>query len=299
MNGPIAVFGAGGQLGREFLALAALKGVQTAAFTRQHVDIADPASVADALKQSAPRLVVNAAAYTAVDKAESDADAAFIGNATGPGILARATAAADIPLLHFSTDYMFDGAKAGAYVETDPIAPLGVYGRTKAEGEARVRAGNPRHIIMRTSWVYGVHGANFLKTILRLASERDELHIVGDQQGCPTATIDLAHAILAIDRALSLGKNPWGVYHFTGTGITTWYDFANEIIDSAAPYTGRKPAVKAITTADYPTPARRPKNSALDSSRFASMFGYSAAPWQTRTREIVEQLTHHTTRTES
>ena len=290
MSGPIALFGAGGQLGQEFLGLARLRGVDVAGFTRAEADIADEDAVQRALGAARPRLVVNAAAWTAVDKAESDPDGARRGNATGPRTLARAAAAAAIPYVHFSTAYVFDGGKPTAWIESDPIAPLGVYGASKAEGEALAREAAPMHVILRTSWVYGVHGANFLKTMLRLARERDELRVVADQRGCPTATLDLAEAILAVDRAITAGAVPWGVWHFAGTGATTWHGFASEIVDAAAPFTGKRPDVTAITTADFPTPARRPANSELDSSRFAAAFGYRAAPWRERAREAVRQL---------
>lgn len=290
MSGPIAVFGAGGQLGQEFLGLARQRGIDVAGFTRAEADISDEDAVRRALDAARPRLVVNAAAWTAVDKAESDPEGARRGNATGPAKLARATAAAGVPFVHFSTDYVFDGAKSGPWVETDAIAPLGVYGATKAEGEALVREAAAKHVILRTSWVYGVHGANFLKTMPRLARERDELRVVADQRGCPTATLDLAEAILAIDRAISNGEAPWGVWHFAGTGATTWHGFASEIIDAAAPRIGKRPAVAAITTAEFPTPAKRPANSELDSGKFAKALGYRAAPWQDRAREAVSQL---------
>lgn len=287
---PILLFGAGGQLGRELTALAAERGVALVALTRAEGDISNAAAVAAALRAHRPGLVVNAAAYTAVDRAESEKLAAFAVNAEGPAILAEATAGAQVPLLHVSTDYVFDGAKSGPYVETDPVAPLGVYGASKSEGEVCIRALQPRHIILRTAWVYGVHGANFLKTMLRLAGERDVLRVVADQRGCPTATHDLAEAILAARAALLAGAEPWGTYHFAGQGETSWHGFASVIVAEQARFTGRHPSVEPITTADYPTPARRPANSVLDSSRFAATFGYRALPWQERVREVVEVL---------
>jgi dTDP-4-dehydrorhamnose reductase len=288
---PLLIFGAGGQLGRELMALAHAEGVAAIGATRAQADIGDADAVARVIAEARPRLVVNAAAYTAVDKAEGEPDLARAINAVAPGLLAEATAEAGIPLLHISTDYVFDGRKTGAYTEEDAIAPLGVYGRTKAEGEARVRAANPRHVILRTAWVYGIHGHNFLKTMLRLARERDELRVVADQHGCPTATLDLARAILAVDKALRAGRDAFGTYHFVGTGRTSWHGFAQVIVAAQAGATGRRPAVTAIATADYPTPARRPANSELDASLFARTFGYRAEAWQTRTREVVQTLT--------
>ncbi len=290
MSRPILVFGAGGQLGRECLALASARGDTIVGLSHAEADIADAAVVAARIARVHPRLIVNAAAYTAVDKAETDADAAVRGNVEGPRALAIAADAIGVPLVHFSTDYVFDGTKASPYREADPVAPLGVYGRTKAAGETAIRAAAPRHVIVRTAWVYGAFGHNFLKTMLRLAAERDELRVVADQRGCPTSTLDLAEAVLAVDRAVAAGAHPWGTYHFAGTGATTWHGFASEIVARQAPLTGRNPLVRAISTSDYPTPARRPANSELDSTKFAATFGYVAAPWRERTDEAVAML---------
>ncbi len=294
MNGPILVFGAAGQLGHEVLALARARDIGVSGCDRAEADVADFASVKAAIDAANPRLVLNAAAYTAVDRAETEPEAAYAANAVGAEAIARAAALRQLPVIQISTDYVFDGTKRGAYVETDPIAPLGVYGKTKAAGEAMVRQANPRHFIVRTAWVYGRFRANFLKTILRLSDTRDELRIVADQHGCPTATQDLAEAVFAIDRALARGIGAPGTYHFAGHGATTWHGFASTIIEAQAQATGRRPKVSAITTADYPTPARRPANSKLDSSRFAAVFGYRARDWQTRARETVEMLLKET-----
>ena len=295
MSGPILIFGAGGQLGREMLALAEARGIEAKGLTRGEADITDRAAVERAIKEANPRLVLNAAAYTAVDKAESEAEAAHAGNVLGAEAIAAAAAGAGVPVIYISTDYVFDGSKNGAYVETDVLSPLGVYGSTKAEGEAAVRAANPRHIILRTSWVFGSYGANFLKTMLRLARERDALRVVADQHGCPTSTCDIAEAVLAVDAKLQRqgepsSPEPWGTYHFAGSGATSWHEFAISIVETQSGYTGRKPPVAAITTEEYPTPAKRPKNSILDSSRFLATFGYKAEDWRTRTRETIATL---------
>ena len=290
MPPPILVFGAAGQVGQELMALAQTRGTEAIGLSRADVDICDAEAVAAAIGRKTPRLVVNAAAYTAVDRAESEPELARAVNADGPGFIARGAARHGVPVLHLSTDYVFDGSKRGAYTEDDAIAPLGVYGRTKAEGEAAVRAANARHVILRTAWVYGRYGANFLKTMMRLAAERDRLRVVADQRGCPTATLDIAEAILAVDAALARDPALRGTFHFAGTGATTWHGFAEAIVAAQAPSTGRRPPVDAITTAAFPTPAQRPANSELASDRFAATFGYRAQPWQTRTDEVVRVL---------
>lgn len=290
MNGPILVFGAAGQLGQEVMALAKARAIGAIGYNRAKADITDFASVKAAILAVSPRLVLNAAAYTAVDRAETEPKAAYAANAMGAETVARAAALQQVPVIQISTDYVFDGTKIGAYVEADSIAPLGVYGTTKAAGEAMVRHANPRHCILRTAWVYGRFGANFLKTILRLSAEREELRIVADQHGCPTATQDLAEAVFAIDRALARGIEAPGTYHFAGDGATTWHKFARAIVEAQAQATGFRPKVSPIATADYPTPARRPANSELDSGLFASVFGYRARDWQIRARETVEML---------
>jgi dTDP-4-dehydrorhamnose reductase len=290
MTGPILVLGARGQVGSELLALAKSRGIDAVGLARADVDITDRAAVEAVVRAAAPCMVVNAAAYTAVDRAESEEALAFAANSLGAETVARAAAAAGCPVVHLSTDYVFDGTKIDPYVETDPTAPLGVYGRSKAEGEANVRLANPRHFVVRTAWVYGQFGGNFLKTMLRLARERDALRIVADQRGCPTSTQDIAEAILAIDRAVTNGETRFGTYHFGGTGATTWHEFAGAIVAAQADATGRRPPVIAIASADYPTPARRPANSVLDSSLFARVFGIRAQDWRTRTEQTVVAL---------
>ncbi len=253
-------------------------------------DFSDPESLAATVRAVAPQIIVNAAAHTAVDKAESEPDLATLINATAPGLIAAACARHGAGLIHISTDYVFDGTKTGAYVESDPIAPLGVYGASKAAGEAAVRDELDKHLIVRTAWVYGAYGNNFLKTMLRLANDRERLTIVADQRGCPTATRDIAEGLLIAAEALKGDPAKAGTYHLAGTGVTTWFDFASEIIARAAPLTGKRPEMAPITTADYPTPARRPANSELSSELFANAFGFRAAPWQQRVAEVVEAL---------
>ncbi len=272
------------------MAVCGARGIGVTGVTRADVDICDAAAVAAAIARMRPRLIVNAAAYTAVDKAESEPEVATAVNAQAPGVIAEAAALHDIPVLHFSTDYVFDGTKRDAYREDDRIAPLGVYGRSKADGEAKVRAATPRHVILRTAWVYGAYRTNFLKTMLRLAGERERLRVVADQQGCPTATADIAEAILAVDAKLQTDTSAFGTFHFAGSGTTSWHGFAEAIVAAQALITGKLPPVDAIATVDYPTPASRPANSALDSNLFLETFGYRAQGWRDRTREVVGRL---------
>jgi dTDP-4-dehydrorhamnose reductase len=286
----ILLLGAGGQLGTELAGLAAARGVPLAGLRHGEADIADPASVARAIERHAPSVIVNAAAWTKVDAAEKEPEAAFSANEKGPRQIGRAAAAAGIPVVHVSTDYVFDGTKEGAYREEDPISPLGVYGASKAAGEAALREAQARHVIVRTSWVYGVHGANIVKTALRLARERDELRFVADQVGCPTATADLARAVLAAVLRATSADPVFGTFHFAGAGVTSWHGFIEHVVAVQAPLTGRHPRVIPIATADFPTPARRPANSELDSSLFARSFGVTAEPWRVASERVVRQL---------
>lgn len=276
----ILVFGGNGQLGRELSRAAAARGIAMRALPHAEADIADAATVAAALARSKPSIVVNAAAYTKVDLAESNIEAARQGNEIGPAVVAAACAAADVPLLHVSTDYVFDGNKdGGAYLETDPVNPISVYGQTKAAGEDAVRRTLRDHIILRTAWVYSEFGHNFLKSVLHLAATRDELRIVADQQGSPTSAGEIAEAILNIAAVLPHDRGLAGTYHFTAAGVTTWHGFASRVVAVAAPITGRNPRVIPIATADYPTAAKRPANSRLDCGLFVKKFGFLPRHW--------------------
>jgi dTDP-4-dehydrorhamnose reductase len=286
----ILLFGAGGQLGRELMRASAARAVPLVARSRGEADIADRTAVSDAISRHKPSLVVNAAAYTKVDAAESETEAARLGNETGPAVLAAACAAAGVPLIHVSTDYVFDGNKDGAYLEDDPIAPINAYGRSKAAGERAVRELAPKHAILRTSWVYGEFGQNFLKTMLRLAETRDELRVVSDQRGSPTSTADLAAAILTIAPRLAASDDVWGTYHYAGSGVTTWHGFASRIVAAQAPLTGRAPRVTPIPATDFPTAARRPANSVLDCGKFERVFGFRGRPWTEETDRITRAL---------
>lgn len=289
----ILITGAQGQVGRELVARAA--GRRVVGLGREALDITDPASVRQALADFRPALVVNAAAYTAVDRAESEPAMAFAVNADGPENLAAGCARAGIPLLHLSTDYVFDGTKPGPYVEDDPAAPLGVYGESKWQGECAIRERLEAHLILRVAWVFGAHGGNFVKTMLRLGRERPELRVVADQQGGPTPAAAIAETLLALaDRALARERFPWGTYHYCGAPATTWHGFATAIFDdaSARGLLPRRPAVEPIATADYPTLARRPANSVLDCSRLAHELGIGQPKWRTGLSDMLDDWPH-------
>lgn len=288
MSSPI-VFGAEGQIGRELIALAKGHGLDFQGVSKGVADITNVAAVKKVFERLRPALVINCAAYTAVDRAEHETELANTVNIDGAETVAQACAAANVPLIHLSTDYVFDGGKKGAYVESDAPAPINAYGRSKLAGEKRVQAAMKDYVILRTAWVYSPYGNNFLKTILRLAKERDELRIVSDQHGCPTAAADVAEAILAVWEKLSTQK-AFGIYHFAGTGRTSWYEFAKEIVKHQSEFTGRSPKVTPILTSEYPTPAKRPLNSELNSALFTKMFGYTAKPWRERTVETIGAL---------
>jgi dTDP-4-dehydrorhamnose reductase len=262
------------------------------ALGRPQLDLTDPASVDSALDAVRPDIVINAAAFTAVDEAETDQAVAFAVNAKGPSLLAAAAVRHGAPILHLSTDYVFDGSKASPYVEADPVAPIGAYGLSKLAGEAAVAVANPRHAIFRTAWVYSPYGKNFAKTMLRFAETREELSVVHDQVGNPTSAHDIARALW--DAARQLARDPAaltpGVYHMTASGEASWAEFAEEIFRVSAACGGPAARVRRITTAEYPTPTRRPANSRLDGNKLARQFGIILPQWQPSTQACIEQL---------
>ena len=282
----LLVFGSSGQVGTELQRARLPEAMMLAGFDIAGVDITNREAVFAGVRRERPDLVINAAAYTAVDRAEAEPAAAFAANAEGPKHIAAACREAGIPLIHISTDYVYDGAKRGPYIEGDPVNPLGVYGRSKAAGDQAVRDALAEHVILRTAWVYSAHGHNFVKTMLRLAAERPALRVVADQRGSPTAASDIAAALIAIAAKIGAGERHWGTFHFTGAGETTWHGFAEAIVALA----GRRMPVEAIATADYPTPARRPANSVLDCSKIAAAYGIVARPWQEALAEVVAEL---------
>jgi len=287
----ILVTGGAGQVGLELQMAGWLEGVVIHAPTRQELDLADSASVRAAFARTPFAAVINSGAWTAVDKAETDVAEAFAANAMGPAVLAQASREAGVPLVHVSTDYVFDGSKNDYYVETDPVGPLGVYGASKLAGELAIRSGNPRSVVLRTAWVLSVHRANFLKTMLRLAADRPQLRVVDDQLGCPTSARDIAQALKAITlKMIADAEAPTGVYHFVNSGEASWADLAREIFARSAEAGGVAAQVEAITTADYPTPARRPANSRLSTEKLARDYAIAPRAWQAAVAEIVAEL---------
>jgi dTDP-4-dehydrorhamnose reductase len=276
------LLGATGQVGEELRTSTLPHGIEVFAPTRQELDLCDAHAIARVTAAERWSAVINAAAYTEVDRAESEEESAFAVNAQAPAQLAAETARNAIPLIHISTDYVFDGRKGAPYVEHDETAPVNTYGRSKLAGEEGVRAANPRHIIMRTSWVYSPYRKNFVKTILRLAAERDRLTIVADQRGCPTAARDIARACIniAIDCALDPEHALYGTYHFAGAGEATWFEFASAIIDMASNRLGKLPQLEPIRTIDYPTPATRASDTRLDCTAVMGAFGLNPRPWR-------------------
>lgn len=290
----IAIVGKNGQLGRELVRQAPSKDTAVHAFSRADLDISDGAAVEPCLSKEPFDLVINAAAYTAVDQAESDPQRAYAVNADGPNHLAAFCAGSHTPLMHVSTDYVFDGTQNGPYRETDPIAPLGIYGQSKALGEAHVRRQLPAHVIVRTAWLYSAHGHNFVKTMLRLGREKTELKVVDDQHGCPTSAADLAAGIWQM--VPSLRRNEprcWGTYHFCNRGETTWYGLARAVFEAARRRWGdalRLERLVPIPTAAYPTPAQRPAYSVLNCDRVQETFGIHIREWQAALWDTLDEL---------
>jgi dTDP-4-dehydrorhamnose reductase len=292
----ILIFGAGGQLGVELL--KALPPVTDyLALSRRDTDLADGQALRKAIQVARPRIIVNCAAYTAVDRAESEPDRARYINALAPQIMAEEAFLLDASLVHFSTDYVFDGSRNVPWKETDRPNPLNVYGRTKLEGERAVAAVGCRHLIFRTSWVYATHGSNFLRTMLRLGRERPKLTIVNDQIGAPTSACELARGTRAI---LNLLQNPnaapieSGIYHMTCGGSTSWFGFA-EAIFSSLRRTISAPSLIPIPSEQYPTPARRPRNSVLNCDRLERATGVRLPPWQDGLAKVMTELSFHST----
>lgn len=288
----VLIIGNRGQLGWALERRASKAGISTCCVDLPELDLTRAKAVQQMVARERYSAVVNAAAYTAVDKAETDLEAAFAVNRDGVAHLADACRDEQIPLIHISTDYVFNGKGSQPYKANDPIDPLGVYGRSKAEGEKQLRKRMKQHLIIRTSWLYGVHGQNFVKTMLRLARERDEIRVVDDQKGSPTFAGDLADAIVRIIAAMSDGMEvAWGTYHYCNAGVISWHHFAQKAIALASIHEKLMvEKIVPISTAEYPTPALRPAYSALDCTSFTSAFGIQMQPWEESLTGMIEAL---------
>ncbi len=289
--GPILVTGGSGQLATALMARAGSRNLVLAG--RPDFDFDRLDAIPAFLRATAPSLIINAAAYTAVDKAESDVEAAYRANRDGPRLLAEYAAASGIPLIHVSTDYVYDGDKGSPYVETDATNPTGVYGASKLAGEAAVLATVARAVILRTSWVYSATGRNFVLTMLNAATKTNTLRVVADQHGCPTAAGDLAAAILRIvNRFAASGWQDYyrGIYHAAGSGATTWHGLATAVFAEAAKHGRPLPSVTPIATADWPTPVRRPPDSRLDCMKLGRVFGVALPDWRISVARTITEL---------
>ena len=289
----VLITGAQGQVGKELSLIATEKGFNVVAAARADLDITHFENVENYIHKIQPDIVINAAAHTAVDKAEDEQDFAFSINSDGAKNIALACAKQNIPLLHISTDYVFDGSKIEPYTEKDEVSPLGVYGTSKWQGEEAIRQNLTQHIILRVAWVFGAQGNNFVKTMLRLGQDRDELNVVADQFGGPSPAKDIAHTLITLVEQFQKSKSlDWGTYHYCGSAKTTWYDFAVEIFEQAFELgiLNKKVKVNPITTAEYPTPAKRPSNSMLDCSKIEATFGIEMPKWKNALKLVLIEL---------
>jgi dTDP-4-dehydrorhamnose reductase len=289
----VVVTGREGQIARSLIERGSAAGHVIAPLGRPELDLAGgPDAIARAIESAHPDVVVSAAAYTAVDKAESERDLAFAVNERGAAAVAHAAQLLDVPLVHLSTDYVFDGSKPSPYREEDEPGPTGVYGASKLAGERAVLSEQGNSAILRTAWVYSTFGANFVKTMLRLAGDRDEIGVVADQRGNPTSALDIADGVLAVAANLLASNDPRlrGVFHMTADGDATWAEFAAAIFAASSNRGGPSAQVKPITTADYPTPAKRPANSRLDCGKLARTHGVTLPNWRPSTEKVVGRL---------
>lgn len=289
----LIVIGREGQVARVLAERAPAHGVTAVLLGRPQLDLADPSGIEDLLAEAGGDLIVNAAAYTAVDQAEAEPDLANAINGVGAGVLAGVAASLGVPIIHLSTDYVFDGTADRPYREDDEPCPLGAYGSSKLLGEQAVASETPNHAILRTAWVYSPFGRNFVKTMLRLAREREEIAVVADQYGSPTSALDIADGLIAVGRKLLAHPDETdfrGIFHMTGSGFTTWADFAAEIFQQSAHLGGPTARVRPIATADYPTLAKRPTNSRLDCSKLTRIHGVTLPAWQTSLEPCVQRL---------
>jgi dTDP-4-dehydrorhamnose reductase len=276
----ILITGKNGQVGTELSRIYQSHG-DVVLTGRPECDLSSEQSIRDVVGRVKPAVIINAGAYTAVDQAEKERALCFATNADAPRVLAQEAARLDALLIHYSTDYVFNGEKSGPYLESDPISPLGVYGESKAAGEAAIAAAGSRYLVLRTSWVYSPHGKNFLRTMLRLGTERPELRVVDDQVGAPTSAAAIAAATVRLLEQPAVT----GIYHMTAAGSTSWYGFARAIFGSGI--LAAQPRVQPIPSSDYPTPARRPANSVLANDKFAHTFGFRLPSWQEQLQQVL------------
>jgi dTDP-4-dehydrorhamnose reductase len=281
------VFGVTGQVAKE-LARRTPDGVQLTALGRDLANLADPGACEDAIKAADADVVINAAAFTAVDQAESDETAAYLINGETPGIMAKAAAKRGLPFLHISTDYVFNGDGDRPWQETDMTGPMGVYGASKLAGERRVAEADGPHVILRTSWVFSAHGKNFVKTMLRLGAEKDRLSVVDDQIGGPTPAAAIADALWKMAAGLHQGRGETGIFHFAGVPAVSWAGFAEEIFSQSS--LPNRPVITRIPTSEFPTPAKRPHNSRLDCSRIRSAYGIEQPDWRDGLSDVIREL---------
>ncbi|MBW1820361.1 MAG: dTDP-4-dehydrorhamnose reductase [Deltaproteobacteria bacterium] len=288
----LLIIGSKGQLGSELVRECKRNDFSFLALDLPEFNITDPSCVEKTLADFKPSIVINASAYTNVDKAETEPEIAFSVNSDGPANLAVSCEKNRISIIHISTDYVFDGSKGQPYTESDPVSPLGVYGKSKEEGERKLRSILKQHIILRTSWLYGTFGNNFVKTMLRLGIEKEIIKVVSDQYGCPTCAADLAETVMDISKQIVQSfKITWGTYHYCGHGITTWHKFAKAIFEIASQYKNYKvSSVEAITTAQYPTKTIRPAFSALDCGLIKKHFSINTKPWQGSLKKTIERM---------
>lgn len=289
----LIVIGREGQVARALAERASAQGASVVLLGRPHLDLADPSGIEDILIEAGGDLIVNAAAYTAVDQAEAEPDLANAINGVGAGVIAGVASTMGVPVIHLSTDYVFDGTAEHPYREEDPPHPVSAYGSSKLLGERAVSSETPNHAILRTAWIYSPFGRNFAKTMLRLAREREEVTVVADQHGSPTSALDVADAIITVGRNLLARPDETdlrGIFHTTGSGSATWADFASEIFALSARFGGPVAHVRPIATADYPMPAKRPANSRLDCSKLARIHGVTLPVWRSSLEPCVRRL---------
>ena len=288
----LLIIGSNGQLGSELVIECKRNDFSFLALDLPEFNITDTSQVKKILADFKPSIVINASAYTNVDKAETEPEIAFSVNSDGPANLAVSCDKNRIPVIHISTDYVFDGSKGQPYAESDPVSPLGVYGKSKEQGDSKVRSILKQHIIIRTSCLYGAFVNNFVKIMLRLGIENEIIKVVSDQYGCPTCAADLAEAVVDISKQIiQSSKIAWGTYHYCGSGITTWHKFAKAIFEIASQYQNYKvSSVEAITTAQYPTRTKRPAFSALDCDLIKKHFGINTKPWQGSLEKTIKRI---------